>query len=102
MRHPKHLGHRRDARRYLATAARLVVLLAGFDAVCLSMPLGLIEGRPFKPFSRAISSYCDATTTFSSDTALNSPTNRASSSARDRSDKSQARIESYSPASGQA
>jgi hypothetical protein len=26
----------------------------GFGSVAFSMPLGLIDGRPFKPFSRAM------------------------------------------------
>src|SRR5271166_4265130 len=53
------------------------------------MPLGLIDGRPFRPFSRAISSRCAATITFRSETSPSSSTTRASSSARGRPDGSE-------------
>jgi hypothetical protein len=52
------------------------------------IPLGLIDGRPLRPFSRAISSRCAATICFSSDTSLSNSTNRASRSARNRLDRS--------------
>jgi hypothetical protein len=42
--------------------------------VAFSMPLGLISGRPFNPFSRAISSRCCATVCLSSATSPNSRT----------------------------
>src|SRR5271165_5847873 len=53
-------------------------------SVPFSMPLGLIVGRPFSPFSRAISSRCAATIVFRSATSPSSSTTRASSSARGR------------------
>ena len=44
-----------------------------FGSVPFSMPLGLIEGRPFKPFTRAISSRCAATIRFSSQSRQATP-----------------------------
>ena len=87
-RHPQHLGLRRDPRRHLAAAAALAPLAASFGSVASSMPLGLIDGRPLSPFSRAISSRCAATIRFSSATSPSNSTTRASSSARDRPDRS--------------
>src|SRR4051812_2109205 len=52
------------------------------------MPLGLITGRAFSPFSRAFSSRSTATNCFSSATSLRSAANSASSSKRDRLDGS--------------
>ncbi len=49
--------------------------------------LGLIFGRPFRPFSRAISSRCSPTTFSSSPTLPNSSTSRASSSGRLRPER---------------
>jgi hypothetical protein len=51
-------------------------------SVPLSMPLGLIVGRTFKPFSRAISSRCSEAVFSSAATLLNSSSSRDSSSAR--------------------
>src|SRR5208282_2815424 len=60
--------------------------VAGFSgSVALSMPLGLILGRPFRPFRRAISSRCSLTVCFRAATSPNSSTSRASSSGRLRS-----------------
>ena len=77
-----------------------------FGVVACSMPLGLIAGRPFRPFSRAFSSRWSATTRFSSATSPSSFTTRASSSARDRLDRSPAggtpSENGSSPASGKA
>ena len=67
---------------------RLARLPLGFAAVAFSMPLGLIDGRPFKPFRRAISSRWAATTCFSSRTSPSSATNWAFSSARGRPGRS--------------
>ncbi len=50
-------------------------------SVALSMPLGLMVGRPFRPFRRAISSRCSATTFSRAPTLPSSSTSRASSSA---------------------
>ena len=52
------------------------------------IPLGLIAGRPFKPFSRAISSRCSATIRLRSATSPSSFTTSCSSSACDRPDSS--------------
>ena len=57
-----------------------------FGAVPLSMPLGLMSGRPFKPFRRAISSRCSPTTRLSSVTSPSNCTTSCSSSSRDRLD----------------
>src|ERR1700722_17894933 len=51
-------------------------------SVPLSMPLGLIVGRTFKPFSRAISSRCSEAVFSRAATLLNSSSSRDSSSAR--------------------
>src|SRR5271165_5890418 len=48
--------------------------LAAGGAVAFSMPLGLISGRPFKPFSRAISSRSVTTVCLSSAASPNSRT----------------------------
>src|SRR5271170_7661257 len=61
---------------------RRLPLLGFGGSVSLSMPLGLIVGRPFKPFSRAISSRCSPATCFRAATSPNSSTSKASSSAR--------------------
>src|SRR6202035_3249968 len=61
---------------------RISDLLGFGGSVPLSMPLGLMLGRPFKPFRRAISSRCSPTTCFRAATSPNNSTNRASSSAR--------------------
>ena len=45
---------------------RLAPLAPGFAVVASSMPLGLIRGRPFRPFKRAISSRNSAFCRFSS------------------------------------
>jgi hypothetical protein len=46
-----------------------------------SMPLGLIVGGPFRPFSRAISSRCAATVCFNAPTSASSPKTKSLSSA---------------------
>src|SRR4051812_38730505 len=56
-------------------------------SVAWSMPLGLMAGRPFKPFRRAISARCSATVFSSAATLPNSSTSSASSSGRLRSAK---------------
>src|SRR5215213_5732280 len=56
-------------------------------SVALSMPLGLMPGRPFNPFRRAISSRCSPTIFSSAATLPNSSTSRASSSGRLRSER---------------
>src|SRR5271165_3540647 len=62
--------------------------LAGFGgSVALSMPLGLIGGRPFRPFRRAISSHCSLTVCFRAATSPNTLTSRASSAGRVRSER---------------
>src|SRR6202044_2425360 len=60
----------------------------GLGVVPCSIPLGLIAGRPFKPFSRAISSRCSATIRLRSATSPSSFTTSCSSSACDRPDSS--------------
>jgi hypothetical protein len=50
----------------------------------VSIPLGLIVGQPFKPFSRAISSRCSPTTRSSSATLPSSCTTSRRSSAFDK------------------
>src|SRR5690242_12175002 len=55
-----------------------------FGVVAFSIPLGLIVGRPFKPFSRAISSRCSPTTRPSSATLPSSCTTSCRSSAFDK------------------
>src|SRR5208282_3501849 len=67
---------------------RLARLPPGFCLVGSSMPLGLITGRPLRPFSRAISSRCAATSRFSSATSPNSSTTSASNSGRGRPGRS--------------
>src|SRR4051812_49423582 len=57
-------------------------------SVASSMPLGLMVGPPFRPLSRAISSRCAATSRFSSATSPSNWTTKASSSARDKPDRS--------------
>ena len=66
---------------------RLTRLPPRFNPVAFSIPLGLIDGRPLRPFSRAISSRCTSTICFSSATSPSSSTNRASSSARGKSER---------------
>src|SRR3979411_3166513 len=62
---------------------RRFCFLAGCGgSVALSMPLGLILGRPFRPFRAAISSRSWPTTCFRAATSPNSLTTRALSSAR--------------------
>jgi hypothetical protein len=62
--------------------------LAGLGgSVPLSMPLGLIVGRPFKPFRLATPSRCSMTSCFRVATSPNSSTSRASSSGRLRSER---------------
>src|SRR5271169_5391069 len=65
------------------------------------MPLGLIAGRPFSPFKRAISSRCSSPCCFSAASSPNSSTSRASSSGRLRSDRARAAgthsVESHRP-----
>src|SRR5208283_5032594 len=59
-------------------------------SVALSMPLGLlglIVGRPFRPFRRAISSRCSLTVCFSAATSPDNSTSRASSSGRFRPER---------------
>ena len=75
-----------DPWRRLATSPTLVASCGGFGAVPFSMPLGLIFGRPFKPFSRAISSRCSATMRSSSVTLPSSFTTSSCSSPCDRPD----------------
>ena len=75
-----------------------------FGSVASSMPLGLITGRPFSPFSRAFSSRSAATTRFNSATSPRSSATWASSSARDArriGGRGHEPSESYSPAPGQ-
>src|ERR1700729_4188124 len=57
-------------------------LLGLGGSVPLSMPLGLMSGRPFRPFRRAISSRCSASVFSNAATLPNSSASRASSSAR--------------------
>ena len=61
---------------------------AGLGVVPCSIPLGLIAGRPFNPFSRAISSRCSATIRLRSATSPSSFTTSCSSSACDRPNSS--------------
>ena len=49
-----------DLRCDLAAEPPLASLPGFGGSVPLSMPLGLMVGRPFRPFSRAISSRCSA------------------------------------------
>ena len=49
-----------NTRPDLATARALSLYPGPGGSVALSMPLGLMSGRPFNPFSRAISSRCSA------------------------------------------
>ena len=57
-----------------------------FGVVPLSIPLGLISGRPFRPFSRAISSRCSATIRLRSATSPSSFNTSCCSSPCDRPD----------------
>ena len=105
MRHPQHLVSGTTSGVTLPRWRRLTRLPPRFRPVAFSIPLGLIDGRPLRPFSRAISSRCAITICFSSDTSPSSSTNRASSSAREVRQiggRRHATTESYSPASGQA
>jgi len=85
----KHLGLGCDLRCHLAAAPE-------FWSLAVTLRLGsLLDATRFDrraalqpPFSRAISSRCAATMILNSDTTPSSSTNRASSSARDRSDGS--------------
>src|SRR4051794_35256671 len=52
------------------------------------MPLGLINGGPFRPFNRAISARCSTTVRSSSATLPNSPTTSSRSWADDRTPRS--------------
>src|SRR4051794_34536293 len=52
------------------------------------MPLGLINGGPFRPFNRAISARCSTTVRSSSATLPNSPTTSSRSWADDRTSRS--------------
>src|SRR5271165_5447675 len=62
--------------------------LRGFAGlVALSMPLGLMSGRPFSPFSRAISSRCSLTTCFSAAISSMKPATTASSFGRLSADR---------------
>src|SRR6266851_8167453 len=65
---------------------RLPSLAGALGSVAFSIPLddGLICGRPFNPFRRAISSRCSPTVRLSSATSPNSPTTRAFSSPFER------------------
>src|SRR4051812_14401132 len=56
-------------------------------SVALSMPLGLIAGRLFNPFRRAISARCSPTIFFRAATLPRSSISSASSSGRLRSEK---------------
>jgi hypothetical protein len=57
----------------------------GFGSLAFSIPLGgLIRGRPFKPFKRAISSRCSLTVRLISAISPSSRTTRAFSSPFDR------------------
>jgi len=55
----RHLLLDADPRRHLAAEPRFCVLMGFGRSVAWSMPLGLIVGRPFRPFGRAISSRCN-------------------------------------------
>src|SRR4051812_25172092 len=52
------------------------------------MPLGLINGGPFRPLNRAISARCSTTVRSSSATLPNSPTTSSRSWADDRTSRS--------------
>jgi hypothetical protein len=89
-RHRRRLDHLvldNDPRRHLATQPPLRLLGGLHRLVALSMPLGLIAGRLFKPFRRAISSRCSPTIFSRAATLPRSSTTSASSSARLRSGK---------------
>ncbi len=69
-------------------AQRFARLPPGLRSVAFSIPLGLIDGRPCKPFSRAISSRCAATSCFRPASSPSNATRRVSNSARDKLERS--------------